>query len=145
MRALFFYMPEHKFSFNSCYRCSACNQQKGRSITNHHGKAVDIDVAPRPGQDRRDDMDRCDRIRGRLIEIANAHIGWTARNRKALEPREIAPTWVRYDVRTYESKYLDDKYFCTTNKDLDDRRPIKIRVAPRHRVSLPVRPHAGGA
>jgi hypothetical protein len=126
VRALFFYMPEHNFAFNSSYRCSVDNQQHGRSSTNHHGKAIDVDVPLKPGETKQDDRDRCDRIRGKLVETANAQIGWTANNRKALEPADIAPTWVHYDVRTYERKYLDDKYFCTNVKDLDNRMPIKI-------------------
>jgi hypothetical protein len=125
-RALFFYMPEHKFQFNSSYRCSVDNLSHGRKSTNHHGKAIDVDVPLRQGETKRDDMEKCDRIRGRLVETANAQIGWGATNRKSLEPRDIAPTWVHYDVRQYERKYLDDRYFCTTNKDLDDRRPIKV-------------------
>jgi hypothetical protein len=125
-RAIMFYMPEHKFVFNSCYRCSVNNKQKGRSSTNHHGKAIDLDVENKPGEDRRDDMNKCDAIRGRLVETANAQIGWAANNRKALEPSNIAPTWVHYDVRCYEQKYLKDEYFCKTLKDLDNRKPIKI-------------------
>ena len=125
-RALFFYMPEHKFAFNSSYRCSVDNQQHQRSSTNHHGKAIDVDVPLKPGETKQDDRDRCNAIRGRLVETANAQIGWLANNHKALEPADIAPTWVHYDVRTYERKYLDDKYFCTNLKDLDNRKPIKI-------------------
>ena len=124
VRALFFYMPEHKFQFNSSYRCSVDNLNHGRKSTNHHGKAVDVPL--KPGETKRDDMEKCDRIRGPLVETANAQIGWGGTNRKSLEPRDIAPTWVHYDVRQYERKYLDDKFFVTTNKDLDNRKPIQV-------------------
>jgi hypothetical protein len=126
VRALFFYMPEHSFQFNSSYRCSVDNLNHGRQSTNHHGKAVDVDVPLKAGETKRDDMEKCDSIRGRLVETANAQIGWAGTNRKSLEPRDIAPTWVHYDVRQYERKYLDDKFFVTNNKDLDNRKPIKI-------------------
>lgn len=126
VRAAFFYMPEHKFQFNSAYRCTVDDQKHDRHSTNHHGKAVDVDVPRKASETKQDDRDKCDAIRGRLVETANAQIGWLGTNRKSLEPRDIAPTWVHYDVRQYERKYLDDKYFCTTLKDLDNRKPIKI-------------------
>jgi hypothetical protein len=125
-RALFFYVPGEKFNFNSCYRCSIDNINHQRSSTNHHGKAVDIDTVLKPGEDKKDDMEKCNALRGKLVETANAQIGWLATNRKSLEPADIAPTWVHYDVRSYERKYLDDKFFCTTLKDLDNRKPIKV-------------------
>ncbi len=119
VRALFFYAPEHEFVITSGYRCGVRNQQRGRTSTNHHGKAVDLDVVGRPGEDRRDDMRRCDEIRGLLVERSNAQIGWAARNRKALEPAHIAPTWVHYDVRCYEQRYLEDRFFCRDEAGLD--------------------------
>jgi len=45
---------------------------------------------------------------------------------KALEPSNIAPTWVHYDVRCYEPRYLEDQWFCTTAKQLDSRKPIRF-------------------
>jgi hypothetical protein len=126
VRAAFFYLPQHKFVITSGYRCSVDNRQHGRSSTNHHGKAIDIDVLARPGEDKQDDMVKCESIRGRIVETAHAQIGWTAANRKALEPSTIAPTWVHYDVRCYEPKYLKDEWFCTSSKELDRRRPIRF-------------------
>lgn len=118
VKATFFYMPEYNFSINSGYRCSARNKQKNRRSTNHHGKAIDLDVRLKPGEDKRDDMVRCNIIRGKLVELANAQIGWGARNRKALEPSNIAPTWVHYDVRQYARKYLKKRFFCKNEKEL---------------------------
>ena len=126
VRGLFLYMPEHKFVINSGYRCSVHNQQKGRESTNHHGKAIDLDVVGKRGEDRRDDMNRCEKIRGRLVELSNAQIGWAAANRKALEPSNIAPTWVHYDVRCYERKYLAGSFFCQNLKDLNRKLPISF-------------------
>lgn len=126
VRAAFFYMPQHTWTINSCYRCDADNVRAGRSSTNHHGKAIDLDIALKPGEVNVDDRRKCDAARGKLVETANAQVGWAARNRKALEPAEIAPTWVHYDVRCYEPKYLADAFFCTSLKTLDRRRPIRI-------------------
>lgn len=119
VRALFFYMKELDFIIASGYRCSVNNELKGRTSTNHHGKAIDLDVALMPGEDKRDDMNRCERIRGLLVERSTAQIGWAAENRKSLEPANIAPTWVHYDVRSYDRRYLDDRFFCTTPEGLD--------------------------
>jgi len=119
VRALFFYLKESDFIITSGYRCSVNNEQKGRSSTNHHGKAVDIDVALLSGEDKRDDMIRCDSIRGLLVERSTAQIGWSAQNRKSLEPARIAPTWIHYDVRSYDRKYLADRFFCTSLEELD--------------------------
>lgn len=118
-RALFAYRPDLKFTFTSGYRCSVDNQRNKRTTTNHHGKAVDIDVVQPPASSSRDDRDRCDALRGLLVEKSNAQIGWLGRNRKSLEPSDIAPTWIHYDVRSYEPQYLKDEYFCTDLKGLD--------------------------
>ncbi|HEV2800508.1 MAG TPA: peptidoglycan-binding domain-containing protein [Pyrinomonadaceae bacterium] len=125
-RALMHYIPDRKFQVNSSYRCSVRNQQTNRSSTNHHGKAVDLDMVLHAGEDKQDDLKNCNRARAIAVETAHAQIGWGATNRKALEPPDIAPTWVHYDVRCYDQKYLKDEYFCKTLKDLDNRKPIKI-------------------
>jgi hypothetical protein len=125
-RAVFHYHPDEKFSFSSGYRCSIDNQQNNRTTTNHHGKAVDIDIAMKAGESKRDDRDKCDRVRGVMVEKSTAQIGWAAANRKSLEPSDIAPTWVHYDVRQYESKYLQDSHFCQDLAGLDNVLPIRV-------------------
>ena len=125
-RAIQFYLPEHKFTFTSGYRCSIDNQMHNRQTTNHHGKAVDLDVPRLAGEGDRDDMVRCNAIRGRLVELANAQVGWNGRNRKSLEPDTDAPTWVHYDVRAYDAEFLRDEYFCTDSAGLDKPLPIKV-------------------
>lgn len=119
VRAVFFYSPEYQFIITSGYRCGVRNQQTGRTSTNHHGKAIDIDIVRKPGEDGRDDMLHCDHVRSVIVNHASAQIGWVARNRKALEPSHIAPTWIHYDVRCYEPKYLDDRFFCRSLEELD--------------------------
>jgi hypothetical protein len=129
VRAAFHYMPEHRFSITSAYRCSIDNARHGRNTTNHHGKAIDLDVALRIGESKADDMRKCAAIRSRLVETADAQVGWGAPNRKALEPPDIAPTWVHYDVRCYEQKYLRDEMFCTSLAALDNPRPIRFQAS----------------
>lgn len=126
VRAAFFYIPEHRFVITSGYRCSINNANHGRSSTNHHGKAIDIDVVAKSGEDKRDDMVKCDAVRGRIVSTADAQIGWNAVSRKSLEPSTIAPTWVHYDVRCYEAKYLRDEAFCKTPTALNNRKPIRF-------------------
>lgn len=104
---------------NSGYRCTINNEQNHRETTNHMGKALDIDFALRPGEGKREDCQRCDSVRGILVEKANCQVGWGAANRKALEPSAIAPSWVHMDVRSYERQYFDKSFFVKTTVELD--------------------------
>lgn len=126
VRAVFFYNPEYEFIIMSGYRCGVRNKQTDRTSTNHHGKAIDIDIPGKPGEDKRDDMKRCQQIRGIIIETANAQIGWMATNRKSLEQDDMAPTWVHYDVRSYEQRYFDNRFFCKTLEQLNNKQPIEF-------------------
>src|SRR5919109_329662 len=119
VRAALFYASDYGLVITSGYRCGVRDEQVGRHTTNHHGKAIDFDVTSRRGDDRHGDIQRCDEVRGILVETANAQIGWNAVNRKALEPADISPTWVHYDVRCYDARYLDDRFFCRSGAELD--------------------------
>ena len=78
-----------------------------------------MDFIPRPGEDKRGDSLRCDGVRGLVVEKSNFQIGWGARNRKSLEPSDIAPTWLHMDVRSYAPGYLDDGFFVKGGEELD--------------------------
>jgi Putative peptidoglycan binding domain len=104
---------------NSGYRCMTDNEQRGRETTNHMGKALDLDFPVRRGETKRDDCERCDSVRGLLVEKCEFQIGWGANNRKALEPSNIAPSWIHMDVRCYAPKYLEDKFFVKDAVDVD--------------------------
>ena len=119
-RAVLFYGGQRGWDIavTSGYRCSERNKQQNRTSTNHHGKAIDFDILG--AADKPEDMENCDALRGLLVETANAQIGWNAGNRKSLEPSNIAPTWVHYDVRSYASTYLDDRYFVQDLAGLDN-------------------------
>lgn len=115
-----FYLQTSKLStviVTSGYRCHVNNTIKGRSTTNHMGKAIDIDfkgIKPKTKRDR----ELCNEGRGLLIRKAHFQNGWFAKNRKALEPSSIAPTWIHMDVRMYEAKYLDDSFFVKSETEL---------------------------
>ena len=117
-RAAMFYAKAKgwQLRLNSAYRCSVDNQQHKRKSTNHSGKAIDMDVVGVSGEA---DRKRSNELRQLMVDTANAEIGWGARNKKALEPADIAPTWVHLDVRCYDRKYLDDKYFVRDQAELD--------------------------
>lgn len=102
----------------SGYRCWVHNHAKNRRSTNHMGKALDLDFPLQPGEDKRDDANRCDEARGVLVEKAGFQVGWHGTNRKALEPSHIAPTWIHMDVRCYEDVYLVDELFVANIGDI---------------------------
>ena len=83
------------------------------------GKALDCDFSLKEGEDKRDDSIRCDKFRGKLVENSNFQIGWYGRNKKSLEPSNIAPTWIHLDVRSFTQNYLQEKYFVKTEQELD--------------------------
>ncbi len=119
-RAARFYAKERMnrtLIINSAYRCEVNNEKKGRKSTNHMGKAIDIDIPDHTSDSENRRL--ADELRALLQDTAKAQVGWGSANRKALEPASIAPTWCHYDVRSYQSKYLDDKYFVKTAADLD--------------------------
>ena len=78
------------------------------------GKAMDCDFPLRQGEDKRDDINRCDSARSILVAKCNFQIGWAGRNQKSLEPANIAPSWIHMDVRSYDKVYLKDDYFVTS-------------------------------
>lgn len=119
VRAVMFYHPEYTFPISSGYRCSVYSEQKGWSTTNHQGKAVDLDPKP-VNDDQLKDEERCEKIRQKIIETAKAVLDWSAPNRKSLESAKTgATTWVHYDVRSYDPKYLEDRFFCVNARELD--------------------------
>jgi hypothetical protein len=103
-----------RLAITSGYRCAEDNRLNNRSSTNHHGKALDFQVADAAGK-----QGKCEQLRGMLVEHANAQVGWLAPNRKCIEPKELAPTWVHYDVRNYDAAFLEDRFFVRSAKELE--------------------------
>lgn len=133
-RAIYFYFPQYKFIESCGYRCTIRNQQKGRTTVNHMGKAIDFDTILGKDDDKNDDMARCNLIRATAVQKSNAQVGWSGANMKSFEPANIAPTWVHYDVREFEAKYLEDRFFCKDLASLNNRKPI-IFEKPKIEVS----------
>ena len=91
------------------YRCSVNNAQHSRTSTNHMGKALDwVPSSNKPND-----------VRTLMVQKSNFQIGWSVKDVKALEPANIAPTWVHMDVREMPSLYLNDIYFVKKAVDLD--------------------------
>ncbi|MDQ6979317.1 MAG: peptidoglycan-binding protein [Mariprofundaceae bacterium] len=118
LRAIIHYHPQLDLTISSGYRCSVNNRQKGRTSTNHHGKAIDI--ATHGSREQR--MMQSDRLRDDIMHQCNAQLGWQHGNKKSLEPANIAPTWVHLDVRCFAPKFLGDEHFCRNPVELD--RPL---------------------
>lgn len=94
----------------SCgYRCWVNNAQHSRTSTNHMGKAIDwVPTSNKPND-----------VRALMVQKSNFQIGWSISDMKALEPADIAPTWVHMDVRSMSSNFLNDLYFVKNTEDLD--------------------------
>ena len=112
----------------SGYRCTINNQQKGRKSTNHMGKASDLHIYGGTG----DREKNANAVRDVLVKYSGAKYRWNDKNVIALEADNRngtasdfkASTWVHYDVRTFELKYLEDKYFAKTMADCNGKNMI---------------------
>lgn len=128
-RAICFYLETHmkdeKLRFGvlfSGYRCNINNKKNNRTTTNHMGKASDIHIYSLTGKTTTEA--NCDKVRDLLMKYSGAKLRWEGHDFFALEPSTrnrkgkefIATNWVHYDVRTFEMKYLDDKFFAKTNE-----------------------------
>ena len=127
-RAFLFYADSGKYikpRITSGYRCHINNIEKRRTSTNHMGKALDFSFDVGRGQTK---WKVCNDARNLLVEKSNCQIRWNKRNQKALEPghpgvgREFtADTWVHLDVRQYDDKYLQDRFFVTSERELENK------------------------
>jgi hypothetical protein len=100
------------------YRCWAHNNYKGRTSTNHMGKAVDIHYK-KNGKATSSSADM-EKIRTDVfIKYNGAQLGWDGANRFSLErTSDGATTWVHVDVRRFDSVYLEDKFFVKTQAEI---------------------------
>ncbi len=105
----------------SGYRCHEDNKKKGRSSTNHMGKAIDATIPGAPARDQKSSAEFYHNIQLSLVKSSPAafQIRWTNPNQVSFEPAKkvkvtefIAETWLHTDVRNYAKKYLADSYFC---------------------------------
>lgn len=128
-RGIWFYLKAHGLGdpiLTSGYRCHEKNKLRPvRRSTNHMGKALDFDIVRPAGITHKSkaDKDLMNSIRSRMADTAEFQIGWSRKNRKALEPGSIAPTWIHMDVREYDrDPYLNDKFFVKSLEELDSKK-----------------------
>ena len=107
----------YKFlGLSSGYRCWHCNKQKHRTSTNHMGKALDVQFSK--------DGVKCagsvlENLKTKVfVQRVGARPTWT-HNEISLEPISIAPSWVHFDVREFEARYLKNRYFSKTKEGAD--------------------------
>ncbi len=143
------YKEEIRFSvFSSGYRCHTDNGKHmsknkagvkvPRTTTNHMGKAVDLafetcvgSVWKGNGLDSVTRYKSCNKVRDLAVEKMKASISWATAGEFGLEPGGptpspkskpsgcVAPTWVHMDVREWQAKHLDDKFFVQSQASLD--------------------------
>jgi outer membrane protein OmpA-like peptidoglycan-associated protein len=108
----------------SGYRCWKDNEEHDRTSTNHMGKAIDFTIASKKGI--RGGKTECDTVRSLILKQMKSQIRWSSKNIFSMEPSEkshpkeyVSPTWVHLDVREFEAKYLEDRFFCKSNQDLE--------------------------
>lgn len=110
----YFYM-----GISSAYRCWKDNKVHSRHTTNHMGNALDVQF--RHGNEKT----RCEggvlqKLRDDIfIKQMGGQMAWRDSNLLSLEPADIAPSWVHFDVRTFSSEYQQDKYYATTQAGVD--------------------------
>lgn len=101
----------------SGYRCHENNKQHKRSSTNHMGKALDLHFNK---NGKRTQIPReVEEIRQKIfVKHLGNQVRWDNDNKFSLEPgiaaykgEFTASTWIHYDVRQFDLKYLKDDFF----------------------------------
>lgn len=90
------------------------------------GKALDIlfDYERGGRAQQKEDLDT---IRKDYFEKYLNATYWTGSNNFGLETyAQGAKTWVHVDVREFESQYLEDKYFCKTESELNGKGIVQL-------------------
>ena len=141
LKALKFYFGQQKTysldSISSGYRC----RFKNFSTTNHQGKAIDIQFSKGEWAIRGQvykNIEELEKMRDDIfIKYLDAKTSWTKSNHYGLEPIGLNSnnskiddnhtySWIHIDVREFESTYLEDKYFCKNNTDLNGKNIIQL-------------------
>jgi hypothetical protein len=110
----------------SGYRCWEDNKFHRRSSTNHMGKAMDLSFYDSSGKNS--GKAGCDKIRNQIVEKMHGQVRWKSPDRFSMEPSEasydgeyLATTWVHIDVREFQARFLDDRFFCKTTESLNGK------------------------
>jgi hypothetical protein len=90
------------------------------------GKALDVTVADAAGN--KCGKTECDSVRALMTAKMKCQIRWGSSNKFSLEPSEkrtpneyTATNWVHFDVREFQSKFLEDRFFCKSNEALNGK------------------------
>jgi hypothetical protein len=117
---LFYLQREQELGYSfdhisSGYRCHIRNKQENLSTTNYMGKALDIHFAK--GKSHITDPSVIQKIRDKIfVKYLGAKMGWSNINQMSMESaKEGAPRWVHVDVRQFEQKYKDHRFFVESS------------------------------
>jgi muramidase (phage lysozyme) len=132
MRSVKFYLAKDgRYSFNkvsSGYRCRFHAEYLKKPTTNHMGKALDLHFNDKKGRTRT--LSDIETIRK---DIFNKYLGakwdWKEGNIFNLESTRVgATTWVHYDVREFDSIYLEDKFFAKDVSKLNGKSMVLLAI-----------------
>jgi hypothetical protein len=130
LRSVKFYLAKDgRYNFNkvsSGYRCRFHPEYLKRPTTNHMGKALDLHFNNSKGRTRA--VSDIETIRK---DIFNKYLGakwdWREGNIFNLESTRVgATTWVHYDVREFDTVYLEDKFFAKNINDLNGKSIVAL-------------------
>ena len=128
LKALQFYFSKQTVytidHITSGYRCRFKNYES----TNHQGKAIDIQFSKGTHQIRSERRSNLPILRDIRDDFYIKHLGaqknWPDPNLFSIEPIDLLYypsgavrydhtfSWIHFDIRQFESKYREDKYFC---------------------------------
>ena len=125
LKAVMFYLANKEQNMNisllyinSGYRCHKNNRIHGRTSTNHMGKAMDLHFYHTNDKHKRQIQNNktIEEIRSKIFHTyLKAGYDWKINNIFNLESTRMgAPTWVHFDVRTFDLKYLSDYLFANS-------------------------------
>lgn len=132
IRSVKFYLAKDgRYSLNkvsSGYRCRFHPEYLKKPTTNHMGKALDLHFNNKNGRTK--EVSDMETIRK---DIFNKYLGakwdWKERNIFNLESTSVgATTWVHYDVREFDSSYLEDKFFAKNLIDLNGKSIVALAL-----------------
>ena len=137
--ALKYYLSLQKvYKYNNIsagYRCWEHNDLKKRRTTNHMGKAVDIQFK-RNGKvitgKLKSNLPILEEIRDNFFsKYLSSKYNWVnGTNNFSLEPFGLNSgqtwSWIHMDVREFDNKYLDDKYFTKTQISVEGKKILTL-------------------
>ncbi|OWP86565.1 hypothetical protein BWK60_08140 [Flavobacterium covae] len=148
-RSLLFGLKTLKFYFSqqtiysldlisSGYRC----RFKNYTTTNHQGKAIDIQFSKGDWKIRGEQKKNLETLRKIRDEFYIKYLGgqenWTNPNKFSIEPIDLLYkkngkvrfdhtfSWIHFDVRRFDSIYLEDKYFCKNSQSLNSKSLVQL-------------------